>query len=127
MIIFYSPAVASASEADVELALSSAKPWQAPAAERARILNSAADLYETHYGELFALLAREAGKSLPDAVAELREAVDFLRYYAANIPDAEPAGVFTCISPWNFPLAIFSGQISAEPYCRQLRILNWIR
>ncbi|WP_170340091.1 bifunctional proline dehydrogenase/L-glutamate gamma-semialdehyde dehydrogenase PutA [Ruegeria arenilitoris] len=106
-------AVAPASAADVELALAAAAPWQAPAAERSRILNAAADLYEEHYGELFALLAREAGKSLPDAVAELREAVDFLRYYAANIPDADPAGTFTCISPWNFPLAIFTGQISA--------------
>ncbi len=106
-------AVAPASAQDVELALASACPWQARAAERSRILNTAADLYEAHFGELFALLAREAGKSLPDAVAELREAVDFLRYYAANIPDAEPAGTFTCISPWNFPLAIFTGQISA--------------
>ncbi|WP_170368030.1 bifunctional proline dehydrogenase/L-glutamate gamma-semialdehyde dehydrogenase PutA [Ruegeria arenilitoris] len=106
-------AIAPASAADVELALAAAAPWQAPAAERSRILNAAADLYEEHYGELFALLAREAGKSLPDAVAELREAVDFLRYYAANIPDADPAGTFTCISPWNFPLAIFTGQISA--------------
>ncbi|MBO9447098.1 bifunctional proline dehydrogenase/L-glutamate gamma-semialdehyde dehydrogenase PutA [Ruegeria sp. R14_0] len=106
-------AVAPASAADVELALASASPWQAPPADRSRILNAAADLYEAHYGELFALLAREAGKSVPDAVAELREAVDFLRYYAANIPEAEPAGIFTCISPWNFPLAIFTGQISA--------------
>ena len=105
--------VAPASAADVERALASAAPWQAPAAERSRILNAAADLYEAHFGEVFALLAREAGKSLPDAVAELREAVDFLRYYAANIPDDEPAGTFTCISPWNFPLAIFSGQIAA--------------
>ena len=106
-------AVAPASAQDVELALASACPWQDPASERSRILNIAADLYEAHFGELFALLAREAGKSLPDAVAELREAVDFLRYYAANIPDREPAGTFTCISPWNFPLAIFTGQISA--------------
>ncbi|WP_120631889.1 bifunctional proline dehydrogenase/L-glutamate gamma-semialdehyde dehydrogenase PutA [Ruegeria sp. EL01] len=106
-------AVAPASAEDIELALASSSPWQAPPAERAHILNAAADLYEAHYGELFALLAREAGKSLPDAVAELREAVDFLRYYAANIPDAKPAGTFTCISPWNFPLAIFSGQIAA--------------
>ncbi|NVO54446.1 bifunctional proline dehydrogenase/L-glutamate gamma-semialdehyde dehydrogenase PutA [Rhodobacteraceae bacterium B1Z28] len=105
--------VAPASAADVELALASASPWQAPAAQRSRVLNAAADLYEAHYGELFALLAREAGKSLPDALGELREAVDFLRYYAANIPDAKPAGIFTCISPWNFPLAIFTGQISA--------------
>ncbi|WP_170436555.1 bifunctional proline dehydrogenase/L-glutamate gamma-semialdehyde dehydrogenase PutA [Ruegeria arenilitoris] len=106
-------AVAPASAADVELALAAAAPWQASAAERGRILNAAADLYEANYGELFALLAREAGKSLPDAVAELREAVDFLRYYAANIPEGAPAGTFTCISPWNFPLAIFTGQISA--------------
>ncbi len=102
-----------ASAADVETALSAAQPWDVPAADRAAALNKAADLYEQHYGELFALLAREAGKSIPDAVAELREAVDFLRYYAARIPDAEPAGLFTCISPWNFPLAIFTGQISA--------------
>lgn len=106
-------AVAPASAQDVELALTAATPWQVVADQRSQVLNAAADLYETHFGELFALLAREAGKSLPDAVAELREAVDFLRYYAANIPDAEPAGVFTCISPWNFPLAIFTGQISA--------------
>ncbi|WP_170758499.1 bifunctional proline dehydrogenase/L-glutamate gamma-semialdehyde dehydrogenase PutA [Ruegeria lacuscaerulensis] len=106
-------AVAPASTQDVELALASACPWQASKEERSQILNTAADLYETHFGELFALLSREAGKSLPDAVAELREAVDFLRYYAANIPDAKPAGTFTCISPWNFPLAIFTGQISA--------------
>ncbi|SHE48681.1 L-proline dehydrogenase /delta-1-pyrroline-5-carboxylate dehydrogenase [Ruegeria intermedia] len=106
-------AVAPASAADVELALAAAAPWQASAAERGRVLNAAADLYEEHYGELFALLAREAGKSLPDAVAELREAVDFLRYYAANILKGEPAGTFTCISPWNFPLAIFTGQIAA--------------
>lgn len=106
-------AIAPASARDVEQALASAVPWQATASVRAQILNAAADLYEANYGELFALLAREAGKSLPDAVAELREAVDFLRYYAANIPDAKPAGTFTCISPWNFPLAIFTGQISA--------------
>ncbi|WP_298933602.1 bifunctional proline dehydrogenase/L-glutamate gamma-semialdehyde dehydrogenase PutA [uncultured Ruegeria sp.] len=105
--------VSQASAEDVELALASASQWRVQATERDRILNAAADLYETHYGELFALLAREAGKSLPDAVAELREAVDFLRYYAANIPDSDPAGTFTCISPWNFPLAIFSGQIAA--------------
>ncbi|ANP35569.1 Proline dehydrogenase family [Phaeobacter gallaeciensis] len=101
------------SAADIETALASAQPWNASAADRAAALNKAADLYEANYGELFALLAREAGKSIPDAVAELREAVDFLRYYAARIPDAAPAGIFTCISPWNFPLAIFSGQVSA--------------
>lgn len=105
--------VAFASPADVETALASARPWEADAATRAQILNRAADLYEESFGEIFALLAREAGKSLPDAVAELREAVDFLRYYAANIPDGDPAGLFACISPWNFPLAIFTGQVAA--------------
>ena len=102
-----------ASAADLQTALAAASPWQAAASERGTILARAADLFEAHYGELFALLAREAGKSLPDAVAELREAVDFLRYYGANAPSEPPVGVFTCISPWNFPLAIFSGQVSA--------------
>jgi RHH-type proline utilization regulon transcriptional repressor/proline dehydrogenase/delta 1-pyrroline-5-carboxylate dehydrogenase len=105
--------VSQSSAEDVELALASANTWDAPAEERAAALNKAADLYEAHYGELFALLAREAGKTQMDAVAELREAVDFLRYYASRIPDAAPAGIFTCISPWNFPLAIFTGQVSA--------------
>ncbi|NVK33950.1 MAG: bifunctional proline dehydrogenase/L-glutamate gamma-semialdehyde dehydrogenase PutA, partial [Rhodobacteraceae bacterium] len=105
--------VAHASAQDIETALSCANPWRVPAAERARILNAAADLYEANHGELFAILAREAGKMPLDVIAELREAVDFLRYYAANISEAPPAGIFTCISPWNFPLAIFTGQISA--------------
>ncbi|WP_424984965.1 bifunctional proline dehydrogenase/L-glutamate gamma-semialdehyde dehydrogenase PutA [Microbulbifer sp. S227A] len=105
--------VAPTSTADIETALAAAHPWSAPAADRAAILNAAADLYEANYGEIFALLAREAGKTMLDGVAELREAVDFLRYYAANIPDSAPAGTFTCISPWNFPLAIFTGQIAA--------------
>ncbi len=105
--------VAAASADDVELALASACQWQASVDVRSKTLNAVADLFEEHFGELFSLLAREAGKSLLDAVGELREAVDFLRYYAANIPDSKPAGTFTCISPWNFPLAIFTGQISA--------------
>ncbi|WP_417525975.1 bifunctional proline dehydrogenase/L-glutamate gamma-semialdehyde dehydrogenase PutA [Marinovum sp.] len=102
-----------ASKDDCETALAGARPWDASPAERAGVLNKAADLYEANFGELFALVAREAGKTLPDAVAELREAVDFLRYYAANAPEAPPVGTFTCISPWNFPLAIFTGQVSA--------------
>lgn len=102
-----------ASPADVAQAAQAAQPWQATAAQRAQILNAGADLYETHYGELFALLHREAGKTLPDAVAELREAVDFLRYYAARADGAPAVGLFACISPWNFPLAIFTGQIAA--------------
>ncbi len=104
-----------ASEADVETALANAAPWTAPVAERVEVLRRAADLYEAGFGEAFALLAVEAGKTLADAVAELREAVDFLRYYAsqAETLQALARGVFTCISPWNFPLAIFSGQIAA--------------
>lgn len=102
---------------DVAAAIAAATSWaDTPGAERARILNKVADLYEQNFGEIFAALTREAGKSLLDAVAEIREAVDFLRYYAAEIDrldDAAPRGVFACISPWNFPLAIFTGQISA--------------
>jgi RHH-type proline utilization regulon transcriptional repressor/proline dehydrogenase/delta 1-pyrroline-5-carboxylate dehydrogenase len=101
--------------ADLDRAIASAQPWSAPAPDRAATLNRAADLYETHAPELFALLAREAGKTSMDAVSELREAVDFLRYYAARAPELThpPRGRITCISPWNFPLAIFTGQIAA--------------
>lgn len=87
----------------------------AQAQVRADILNRAADLYLAHSCEFYALLMREAGKVLADCIGELREAVDFLRYYASEAvkrPTA-PAGIFTCISPWNFPLAIFTGQIAA--------------
>jgi RHH-type transcriptional regulator, proline utilization regulon repressor / proline dehydrogenase / delta 1-pyrroline-5-carboxylate dehydrogenase len=107
--------VVQASDADVAQALQTAGRWDAPADQRAAVLMRAADLYEAAYGPVFALLAREAGKTLADAVAELREAVDFLRYYAAGAAGlAAPArGVFACISPWNFPLAIFTGQIAA--------------
>ncbi|MFD0858668.1 bifunctional proline dehydrogenase/L-glutamate gamma-semialdehyde dehydrogenase PutA [Roseovarius aquimarinus] len=105
--------VAHASAKDIETALSKAEKWDAPVAERAEVLGKIADLYEENYGEIFAILHREAGKSQPDAVAELREAVDFLRYYGANAPEGEAVGTFTCISPWNFPLAIFTGQIAA--------------
>ena len=102
-----------ASAADVETALSAARPWDASAEERAAVLNRIADLYEEGYGRLFAILGREAGKTPLDAVGELREAVDFLRYYAACItPQMRPRGRITCISPWNFPLAIFTGQIA---------------
>ena len=103
-----------------------------PAASRAAILEHAADQLEARRGEFIALCVREAGKSLPDAIAEIREAADFLRYYAAMArrlfgqPESLPGptgesnqlflngrGVFVCISPWNFPLAIFMGQLSA--------------
>ena len=99
---------------------------------RADILLRAADLMEARLEPLVALLSREAGKTLPDSVAEVREAVDFCRYYAARTredfgaPKPLPGptgetnqlslhgkGVFLCISPWNFPLAIFTGQVAA--------------
>jgi len=102
---------------DVETALQAATNWMAtPASERAAILRKASDLYEANFGELFALLAREAGKTAMDAIGEMREAVDFMRYYAdeaENLGDKPSRGLFACISPWNFPLAIFSGQITA--------------
>lgn len=101
-----------ASPQDVTRAFDAARPWDAAPSARADVLRRAADLYERDFGPFFALLAREAGKTLADAVAELREAVDFLRYYADQARD--PArGTFVCISPWNFPLAIFTGQIAA--------------
>ena len=109
--------VANATPEDIAAALDAAKPWAAPVVERARILNAVADAYEAHSTEIFGILAREAGKTLGDAVNEVREAVDFLRYYAAEAVAAGDAltarGNWTCISPWNFPLAIFTGQIAA--------------
>jgi RHH-type proline utilization regulon transcriptional repressor/proline dehydrogenase/delta 1-pyrroline-5-carboxylate dehydrogenase len=100
---------------DVERAIAAARPWSGEAQARADALRRAADLYEVNAPEIFALLAREAGKSPADAMAELREAVDFLRYYAARATALAhpPRGVIACISPWNFPLAIFTGQIAA--------------
>ncbi|KJZ19553.1 bifunctional proline dehydrogenase/L-glutamate gamma-semialdehyde dehydrogenase PutA [Loktanella sp. S4079] len=103
-----------ASQDDIAAALGAAQPWAADATTRATILNVAADAYEAEANALFAILAREAGKGLPDVIAELREAVDFLRYYASQANDeGELRGIWTCISPWNFPLAIFTGQIAA--------------
>ncbi len=108
--------VRHADAATVAAAIAAARLWDAPAGERARILDQAARAYEDHFGPFFATIAQEAGKTLPDCVAELREAVDFLRYYAEQavaLPDALPLGVVTAISPWNFPLAIFTGQVAA--------------
>lgn len=109
--------VVEATSEDCRRAAESATSWaHAGATERAFTLRRAADLFESNFAELFALLAREAGKTPIDVVAELREAVDFLRYYASQgeeHPDAEPRGIITCISPWNFPLAIFTGQVAA--------------
>lgn len=90
-----------------------------PVAARAEILLKTADALEKHRDELIALCTKEAGKSIPDGVAEVREAVDFCRYYAARAQtmmaddSLESRGVVLCISPWNFPLAIFLGQVSA--------------
>ncbi len=102
----------------LQRALGAAQDWRSTSVEeRAACLMRIAGLYEEHAVELMALAAREAGKTLPDCVGELREAVDFCRYYAAQVLAAEEQrqgrGVFVCISPWNFPLAIFTGQIVA--------------
>jgi RHH-type transcriptional regulator, proline utilization regulon repressor / proline dehydrogenase / delta 1-pyrroline-5-carboxylate dehydrogenase len=127
----------AADAATIERALSNAVAAQPdwdhlPAASRAKILEHAADLLEQRRAEFIALAVREAGKTLPAAVAEVREAIDFLRYYAGiarklfAAPEILPGptgesnqlslhgrGVFVCISPWNFPLAIFMGQVAA--------------
>jgi RHH-type proline utilization regulon transcriptional repressor/proline dehydrogenase/delta 1-pyrroline-5-carboxylate dehydrogenase len=103
-----------------------------PAHERAEILLRAADTFEAHLPEFVAFCTREGGRTIPDSISEVREAVDFLRYYAVRAraefdaplvlpgPTGESnelrlhgRGVFVCISPWNFPLAIFTGQIAA--------------
>ncbi len=109
-----------ATEADVAAALQAAPTgfatWSSRSpGSRAETLRRAADLYESHAAELMALATREAGKSLADSIAELREAVDFLRYYAGEgeTSTATPRGTMVCISPWNFPLAIFTGQVAA--------------
>ena len=113
--------VVEASRTDVETALAAASAFAAEWAQtsvevRAAVLERTADLFEQNGVELMALAVREAGKSLPNAIAELREAVDFLRYYAVQARAAGPAGALgpvSCISPWNFPLAIFTGQVAA--------------
>ena len=107
---------ASTDDVTAAIAAAAASNWgQTPVGMRTASLRTAADLYETHSAELFALLAREAGKSWSDAIAEVREAVDFLRYYAdqaERLPLASALGPIAAISPWNFPLAIFTGQIA---------------
>lgn len=127
----------AADAATVERALANAVAAQPmwdglPATSRATILEHAADLLEQRLPRFVALCVKEAGKVLPDCIAEVREAVDFLRYYAQQArrtlaqPETLPGptgesnqlylhgrGVFVCISPWNFPLAIFTGQVAA--------------
>jgi RHH-type transcriptional regulator, proline utilization regulon repressor / proline dehydrogenase / delta 1-pyrroline-5-carboxylate dehydrogenase len=117
----------------IETAASAAPAWDSsPAVERAGCLERAADLLEANLDALLVLCVREAGKTVADAVAEVREAVDYCRYYAAQVrrefgsterlpgPTGESnelslhgRGAFACISPWNFPLAIFLGQVTA--------------
>jgi RHH-type proline utilization regulon transcriptional repressor/proline dehydrogenase/delta 1-pyrroline-5-carboxylate dehydrogenase len=126
-----------ADEAVVTRAMESASAAQADfdllgGAARASMLEKAAGLYEANTARLSALLVREAGKTMENAIADIREAVDFLRFYAVqaraefetpvllpgptgerNEMSLHGRGVFACISPWNFPLAIFSGQVAA--------------
>jgi RHH-type transcriptional regulator, proline utilization regulon repressor / proline dehydrogenase / delta 1-pyrroline-5-carboxylate dehydrogenase len=92
---------------------------QTPVQERADLLRRTADILERHMDELIALCIKEAGKVAQDGIDEIREAVDFCRYYAAKAEELAtddrlaPRGVVLCISPWNFPLAIFLGQVAA--------------
>jgi len=129
-------AVQEGDEALVATAMASAQAafpaWSSiPVAERAAALERAGDLMEQNRGRLIALLQSEAGKTIDDCVSEVREAVDYCRFYAQDArrmfaPRVLPGptgesnelrmrgrGVFVCISPWNFPLAIFSGQVVA--------------
>jgi RHH-type transcriptional regulator, proline utilization regulon repressor / proline dehydrogenase / delta 1-pyrroline-5-carboxylate dehydrogenase len=129
--------VSVAGEGAIEAAFAAAAKaqpdWDAVAAQsRAAALERAAEIYETRLPELVAYCIREGGRSIPDGIAEVREAADFLRYYAwrarLEFEDAQQLpgptgesnelrlqgrGVFVCISPWNFPLAIFTGQMAA--------------
>ncbi len=126
-----------ATPAQVEAAIESANAahhaWdQRGGASRAEVLEVAADLFERNRARLMTVLVREAGKTLEGAQGDVREAVDYLRYYACdarrlfsgpvtlpgptgelNTLDLRARGVFACISPWNFPLAIFTGQVAA--------------
>jgi len=104
----------------ITVAVEQGREWSAtPAGERAACLERAADLLEAERPVFLALAVREAGKTLANAVAEVREAIDFLRYYAAQAradlasSGAVALGPIVAISPWNFPLAIFAGQVSA--------------
>ena len=130
-------AVVEATDAQVDQTLARAEraapDWDAtPAVERAAILERAAQRLEESLPDLVALIVREGGRIIPDAVSEVREAVDFCRYYAQraraefatprllpgptgerNSLELHGRGIFACISPWNFPLAIFTGQIAA--------------
>jgi RHH-type proline utilization regulon transcriptional repressor/proline dehydrogenase/delta 1-pyrroline-5-carboxylate dehydrogenase len=114
--------IVEASAADiaraVEVSSNAGTAWtRTPAADRATCLERAADLIEQERAALLALAVREAGKTVPNAQGEIREAADFCRYYAAQarreLGDTTPRGPLACIAPWNFPLAIFTGQVAA--------------
>ena len=108
--------VKTATVSDVNKSIENATLWTIPNEEKTIILNKIADLYEKNFIEIFAILTREAGKTISDAISEIREAVDFIRYYSfesSKLTDSKPLGKIVCISPWNFPLAIFTGQIIA--------------
>ena len=129
----WQPADSGTVEKALANAVAAQPAWdRTPAASRAAILEHAAHLLEQRMADYVALCVKEAGKTIPDSVTEVREAVDFLRYYAAQAraqfgaPEQLPGptgesnqlqlqgrGVFVCISPWNFPLAIFLDQVSA--------------
>ncbi len=130
-------ATAEVTEQALEVAGEAARNWDAVGVvHRARLLNETAHLYEQRRSQLVAAMVREAGKTLQNAIDDHREAVDFLRYYALEAerlmaaPSQLPGptgeentlivkgrGPFACISPWNFPLAIFTGQIAAALAC----------
>ena len=104
----------------LDIAQENGEIWFAtPPAERAAFLVRTAELMEQQMGPLMGVLVREAGKTYSNAIAEVREAIDFLYYYSAQVANDfdnnthRPLGPVVCISPWNFPLAIFSGQIAA--------------
>jgi RHH-type proline utilization regulon transcriptional repressor/proline dehydrogenase/delta 1-pyrroline-5-carboxylate dehydrogenase len=128
--------VVAATARQIQAAISSAQgaqqAWDSLGAERrGEILERAAAAFEDHRADFVARLVREAGKTVPDALAEVREAVDFLQYYASqariefrerilpgptgerNVLRLRGKGLFACVSPWNFPLAIFTGQVAA--------------
>jgi RHH-type proline utilization regulon transcriptional repressor/proline dehydrogenase/delta 1-pyrroline-5-carboxylate dehydrogenase len=128
----WQPADSATVEKALQNAVAAQPAWDAMlAASRATILEHAAKLLEDRMPQYIALCTKEAGKTIPDGIAEVREAVDFLRYYAGQArkifaPEPLPGptgesntlqlagrGVFVCISPWNFPLAIFMGQVAA--------------
>ncbi|CAG4977646.1 bifunctional proline dehydrogenase/L-glutamate gamma-semialdehyde dehydrogenase PutA [Novilysobacter luteus] len=126
------PADSATVERAVVNAVAAQPKWDAtPAASRAAILEHAANLLESRMAEFIAMCTKDAGKTIPDGVGEVREAVDFLRYYACqarklftvealpsptgetNTLQLHGRGAFVCISPWNFPLAIYIGQVAA--------------